>query len=284
MYCIFTNDNNVEIELLKNHSFSDMFSRRNNHEVIFRRIHSYLIKKNIIRKNIIDLGAWIGDNSIPWAKQIEGIIYAIDPSPENISFINEMCELNNIKNIITFQKAISDKNEVLYTNDNLNHCSFNNINGNTVANAYSLDNLYNTKLIDNIGYIHLDVEGLEEKVIKGSSLIIDTFRPIITFEQHLTIDNYKYLSSYLSNKNYIVYLINEILSGCNFDCRNLIAFPKEFNIDIEDIHNHLNQKILLLISEQQKQDSTFSATIYGDCFVPKQYHNIMSISLLFHDL
>ena len=65
--CIFTNDDNVEITLL-NHPFSEKFSNRNKHEILFRQINTYLIKNNIILNNIIDLGAWIGDNSIPWAK------------------------------------------------------------------------------------------------------------------------------------------------------------------------------------------------------------------------
>lgn len=277
MSCIFTNDNDVEIKLLENHTFSNIFSKRNNHEVLFRRIHSYLINKNIIKKNIIDLGAWIGDNSVPWAKQIEGIVYAIDPSPDNILFICVMCQLNNIKNVTTIQKAISDRNEILYTDESLHHCSFNNVNGRTNVNAYSLDYLHAVNLIDDIGYIHLDVEGLEEKVINGASLIIEKFRPIITFEQHLTVDNYKSLSDYLANKNYIVYLINEILPGCNHDCRNLMAFPEELNINIMDIHTHLNQKVLLLVSKPQKKHCIYSATIYGEYFGTTQYHNVIAV-------
>ena len=52
----------------------------------YKRNHknNNVIDKN---KNIIDLGAWIGDNSIPWAKNIDGIVYAIDPSKENCKYI-----------------------------------------------------------------------------------------------------------------------------------------------------------------------------------------------------
>lgn len=287
MSCIFTNDNNVEIKLLENVNFYyNKFSVRNNHEVIFRKIHSNLINKNIIKNNIIDLGAWIGDNSIPWAKQITGTVYAIDPSPNNIAFINEMSKLNNINNIKTFEKAISDKTEDLYTNDDINHCSFNNTKGKTKTNSCSLDYLYNMKLIDNIGYIHLDVEGFEKKIIMGSSLIIETFHPIITFEQHIELDDYIFLSNYLSKKNYDVYLINEVLPGCRFDCRNFIAFPEELDINIKDIHDYLNEKILLLISQSPKQQLSkhlpnqqyiYSATIYGYYFKDREYHDVHSI-------
>ena len=123
MECTFTNDDGVTI-LLIDDKISDMFKTRDNHEVIFRRINTYLIKNKIIQNNIIDLGAWIGDNSIPWAKNIDGIVYAIDPCHENCDFINKTCEVNQIKNVKTIQCAISNVNELLTTNDNLFHCSF----------------------------------------------------------------------------------------------------------------------------------------------------------------
>ena len=35
-----------------------------------------------------------------------------------------MAKANNIMNIKTIQKAIGDKNEIIGTNDDINHCSF----------------------------------------------------------------------------------------------------------------------------------------------------------------
>ena len=92
---IFTNDNNVNIKLI-NHNFSNYFVMRDNHEIMFRRINTYLIKNKLINGNIIDLGAWIGDNSIPWAMNVSHTIYAIDPSNDNINYIEDMAKANNI--------------------------------------------------------------------------------------------------------------------------------------------------------------------------------------------
>jgi FkbM family methyltransferase len=197
------------------------------------------------------LGAWIGDNSIPWAKNIDGIVYAIDPCHENCDFINKTCEINQIKNVKTIEYAISNINEVLSSNENLSHCSF--IYGNpgssgmNKVDAVSLDYLYEKTLIDNIGYIHLDVEGMEYKVINGSTNLIDECRPIISFEQHLEIDDYDIISSHLKNKDYSIFLIDEILPGCRPDCRNSFAFPNEiFNETlIENIHNYIGGNILI---------------------------------------
>ena len=247
---IFTNDDSINISLL-NHPFSDYLKVRDKHEVLFRRINTFLIKNKIIKNNIIDLGAWIGDNSIPWAKNIDGFVYAIDPSHDNCKFINETCDLNNISNVKTIQYAISNVNELLTTNDNINHCSFvygnPGLNGNVKTNAVSLDYLYETKAIENIGYIHLDVEGMEYKILQGSSTLIDNCRPIISFEQHLEIDDYGIILSYLKNKNYTIFLIDEILPGCRHDCRNSFAFPNEIYSEtlIKNIHNYIGKQILI---------------------------------------
>ena len=46
---IFTNDNNVNVKLI-NHNFSNDFIRRDKHEVMFRKINTYLIKNKLIDK------------------------------------------------------------------------------------------------------------------------------------------------------------------------------------------------------------------------------------------
>ena len=257
MSCVFTNDGGITVSLIE-HQFSQTFASRNNHEVLFRRMHTYLMDAGVIKNNIIDLGAWIGDNTIPWSKRSDAkrsgsdakrsVVYAIDPSRENCDFIQIMCDHNQIDNVKIFQTAVSDKMETLSTNDDMYHCTFaSDDQGRNKVNAITLDHLFNIGEIENIGYIHLDVEGMEYKVILGSEKIIDTYKPIITFEQHLEIDNYNLILEHLTNKNYIVYLIDEVLPGCRPDCRNSIAFPKEiFDPSIvTKIHQYIGKEILL---------------------------------------
>jgi len=247
----FVNDNNVSISI-PNHKYSQEFYRRDNHEIYFRKIHTFLIKNKIIKNNIIDLGAYIGDNSIPWSKNTDSIIYAIDPSDENCNFINILTKLNNIENIKILKTAISDKNEILTSSyNNIHHTSFvykkNKKKIKHSAKAVSLDYLYSNKEIDNIGYIHLDVEGMEFKVLKGSINIIKQFNPIISFEQHITVDNVLDLKKFLKDLKYHIFLIDEILPGCRDDCKNFIAFHNSIYTDtlIEDIHSNIGKNILL---------------------------------------
>ena len=243
--CIFSNDNNVKIKLIK-HQFSNTFKIRNNHEVLFRQINTYLINNNIIINNFIDLGAWMGDNTIPWAMNMKNnIIYAIDPSYENCNYIKSMCKLNDINNVNIIKSAISNNLETLYTKDDINHCSFV---YNTSLTDYkhkiqplTLDFLYDKFIIDNIGYIHLDVEGMEYKILQGSINLISDFNPIITFEQHLEIDDTTIIISFLKEKKYIIFLINEILPCCRLDCRNFIAFPLNIYDSNKTIIDNINQ-------------------------------------------
>ena len=86
---------------------------------------------------------------------------------------------------------------------------------------------------------------MEYKIINGSSNLIDKCRPIISFKQHLEIDDYDIIT--FKNKDYRIFLIDEILPGCRHDCRNSFAFPNEiFNENlIENIHNYIGQNILI---------------------------------------
>lgn len=249
----FSNDNGVEIKYHMNHRFANLFGSRNEHEVMFRRISTYLINNGHVDGNIVDLGAWIGDNALPWSRSINPShrIYAIDPSHENCQYIRDLATLNNIENITTIKKAISDKREVLYTNDNLTHCSFvnndgYNTNGENSAIAWPLDDLLNAGEITNVAYIHLDVEGMENRVVAGAQKLINTYKPIIAFEQHLEQDPFIELCAHISSNGYAVYIINETLPGCRPDCRNFIAFPTtKFDDKIaEAINTYLGQDVL----------------------------------------
>jgi len=221
----------VYVRLLQNEKDKKIyqnFSNRSNAEIMFRKLINYIMP-NFIDKNIIDLGAYIGDNAVPWALKTKGLIYAIDPSPENISFIKKMAIINNVNNIVTIEKAISDKTETIYYNETeTTHISCNNSNGRNSFNAVSLDSLN----LENVGFIHLDVEGFEQKVLDGAIELINKYKPIICWEQHLTQDDYKSTVIFLTSIGYNSYIINEQFPHCFPDCRNLISFPNNSNNNI----------------------------------------------------
>lgn len=252
---IFINDNNVELKLIEDTSFRNKrMITRPNHEKYFRQIHTYLFNNNLINKNLIDGGSWIGDNTIPWALNTSNIVYSIDPSIENCDYINKMCVYNNITNVKTINIALAKEECILKSKGNINMCSFvynNKPNGNKIsASATTLDILMNSNIITDIDYLHLDIEGMEYDVLLGANELINKYNPIITYEQH--IDTYDKetktkIYNYLTRKNYKIYMVNEIIEGNNKDCRNFFAFPNNFDINHINIINK-NIKNNLLIS------------------------------------
>jgi FkbM family methyltransferase len=237
----FQNDNNTEI-ILPEHPKSHTFATRDSHEVMFRRISTWLINNKFITRNIIDTGAWIGDNSVPWAKNISGTVYAIDPSKNNCIFMEQVQKLNDIQNLVIIEKALSDKEEDLATDHHIDHCAFHvGTNGITRMTATTLDILHTQGVIKDIDFIHLDVEGMELKVINGMERVIDAYHPIIAFEQHLELDDIAQIINKIKSKKYFVHMINEILPGCRPDCRNFIAFPdtEKFEEAIKQLRRHI---------------------------------------------
>jgi FkbM family methyltransferase len=235
----FENDNNIEL-LLPNTAEHCNFESRKNSEPLFRKLISVLINYNYINGgNFIDAGCWIGDNALPWSKMTNGNIYAIDPSEKNCEFAKEIASLNDINNITFITGALSDFKKDLYTSGELSHCSLSEDEiGHNVINAFSIDELYKDKIIDNISFIHLDVEGMEYSAILGSENVIDKFNPIIAFEQHMDTDPVEEIIFFLNNKNYKIFIIDETLEGCRFDCKNLLALPSQmYNSELLKILN-----------------------------------------------
>ena len=90
-----------------------------------------------------------------------------------------MCLANNINNIVLLNHAISHQNETISTNDNIDHCSFvfrnkTKLEGIHKIKAFSLDYLLDKHKIENIGYLHIDIEGMEYPALLGSTKLINT--------------------------------------------------------------------------------------------------------------
>lgn len=158
-------------------------------------------------KAILDIGAFIGQYS--WYTKFK-YAYAIEPNKERWVLLNMHLLMNDkLENSQTFNILLSDKketinfdgfhteltdqsNEFLHSGDNI-HQSF------TPVESYLLDELNLT----NIGFIKIDVEGMEEKVLRGGigTIIRNNYPPILfelwnvgyynmTQEKHDSLENF----------------------------------------------------------------------------------------------
>jgi len=212
-----------------------------------RLIISDLINKNLIdrNQNIIDAGAFLGDTSVPLSLNIEGYVYAIDPGIINMEIIQEIIDLNNIKNVKLLGYCLSDTYKKLYYNKkifDINFASFSdNINLECSVDSYSLDILYDKNMIDNISLLHIDVEGQEHNVLKGSINLIKKYNPIIIFEGHIKSDtsNVIYCCNFLKKYNYHIFMIDED-AGNPGDCRNFLCIPTDKLSDFNNKFEFMN--------------------------------------------
>ena len=167
------------------------------------------IKKDIIdhalklpfNYGIIDCGAHIGDGSIAIAHTLikkgrsDLIVYAIDPSTYKCKIIEYFASINNLTNIKVICCGLSNENtEYTYVesvSENTGSTIWKSLEKNEgIVNTesqkfYTLDYLVQQgRIKNNIGVIHLDVEGMEDKALEGGTNTIDKFKPYLSLENN----------------------------------------------------------------------------------------------------
>lgn len=222
------------------------FVKRPFHEVLFRRLIAEFYQHGVFDRNksIIDIGAWISDNAIVWAKHLDSRqakVFAIDPSAENIKFGQRLGAANAIENIEWHTSVCSDRAGVpLDFSGSLDHTSFSEVSEHSARSLVSttIDDILGPERWATVGMMHVDVEGFEENVLRGSRATIDESRPAIVFEQHLSTEDVGAILRLLAPFGYRFMMINEVLPGCEPDCRNFIALPEDVDLDrVNEIAN-----------------------------------------------
>jgi FkbM family methyltransferase len=208
----------------------------------------YILKKN---QNIIDTGAHIGDYGVPLACALRNLnsnlkVYCIEPSKKKCIFIEEMCSLNNLNNLQVINLGLSNKEEAfsvancgsggLITNGK-NTGAWQWITDFNGTKFSTLDKLYENKIIENIGFIWLDVQWMEKEVLEGGEKLIKNCKPYILME-------YWPVSKYASDNKTV---INTNIGTIN-ELKNDIQFNNVFqklNIKISDLQDSDFDDILL---------------------------------------
>lgn len=196
----------------------------------------------------MDVGCWIGDNTLVWAQMLDksAVVHAIDPSLNNISFGKELAEINSISNINWVLDVCAESSGGYLVPDAcIDHTAFSFASnpGSGALVSTTIDEIVTGSDHKEISMIHIDVEGLEAKVIRGSEKVITQCRPVILFEQHLSQDKVRSIIELLTSWDYRVFMINEVLPGCRLDCRNFIAFDARLPLpDIPSIDQSMGHE------------------------------------------
>ena len=138
-------------------------------------------------KIVIDNGAHIGEFAIYCAKLGAKKVYAFEPVTETFKILEKQIELNNLKGkVIPLKMALGDKNEIgkiifdgaCDLGANVKDMAFETSSNSEQVRVIKLDDFIKK---EKIGFIKMDVEGYEEKVLRGASRIIKRDKPILSF-------------------------------------------------------------------------------------------------------
>jgi len=136
-------------------------------------------------KVLVDVGAYLGSHTIRLAKYF-GVVIAFEPNPEAVRIFKKNLELNGIKNVMLLECALGDQEgelDLYLRGGSSTLLKGYEGKGKVKVKVRRLDDiLYNVLYHNDV--IKIDVEGYEEKVIRGALKTIKKHKPIIVIEHH----------------------------------------------------------------------------------------------------
>ena len=184
-----------------------------------------------------DLGANVGAYSLALSKEYGSNIFirAFEAQRQIYNMLCGTMALNEISNVYCYNNAISEFNGQMLQLQLPDYDTNNNFGGFEVMPPNHSDNhdmikkgseLVETITVDSfdekVDFLKIDIEGMEDRAIRGAVKTIEKYRPIIIAETFKTDSNF--ISKYFSNKSYRSFL------RPNTD---LILIPEEYNVSID---------------------------------------------------
>jgi FkbM family methyltransferase len=169
-------------------------------------------------KNIIDLGANIGTHSIIYSNYTNGTVYSFEPQKTIFDILNKNVELNNCKNIITYNFGASNINKKFYMNVNYekkdNQGAFKIDDSLDITNGLEIEcRIIDELNIKNVGYIKIDIENHEYEALLGLKNLLKKEKPYIMVEIHNSCPTKNLTFQLLIQLGYINY---HRLSHCDY--------------------------------------------------------------------
>lgn len=139
-----------------------------------------VLKSTIVSKNYIDIGAYTGDTVEEYTDYFGDSmqIYAFEPDKRNYTKMKQRFYKKNI-NCFTFNVPAWDKCEYIYFNSSSGRSASAETQSNIAKNKPTPTIAIDSLQLNNIGFVKIDAEGSDSKVIKGMSKMISVDPPCI---------------------------------------------------------------------------------------------------------
>ena len=155
---------------------------------------------------VLDVGACIGDTTVPMAIKTgeKGIVIAVEPEPNNISFLK--ANTSKFNNVWIIEKAAWNRKETVrfYIHPSImGHSIIDQFKHYIEVQADTLDNI--VKAWDRIDFAKIDVQGAELQVLEGAEEMLKKTRKIVV-ETHYHGERalYPKVSNFLKTRGFTV--------------------------------------------------------------------------------
>lgn len=151
-------------------------------------------------KDILDVGGYIGDSVLILEQLEPRHIYSFEAITENYNLIQETLRLNKIENCTPVKLALNDKCEkISYCINETMSQEYNDSMSDQyeyeIVQANTLENFCIDYPDMNIGLIKVDIEGAEQKFLKGARKIIERDRPVLLLSIYHNAADFFYIKS-----------------------------------------------------------------------------------------
>lgn len=163
------------------------------------QILDYIAGQYPIHQGIVDVGANIGNHSVFFANFLKyEYMVVFEPVPENHDIL--VRNLAPYPNVVIMYMAVGDTLGTVAVHANRQNMGASQVstdNGETVAPIVPLDLFY----LPAVSLMKIDVEGMEDKVLRGAKRIIEESRPLLLVEDW-TFGNLKMPTGYELEKSW----------------------------------------------------------------------------------
>lgn len=187
------------------------------------KIISEIIEFKCKKKNKIvfyDVGANIGTHSIALSNIFKNkiVIRAFEAQSNIYEMFNQSIKINNLNNIELYHNAVSDKNDEIIRINLPDYYKHNNFGGLELFEPFQnsdnaqmqksgiFEDVKSIKLDifnEEVDFIKIDVEGMENLVLKGSKNLIANHRPFLFME--LLKSKLEDVTEFFKDKDYNIY-------------------------------------------------------------------------------
>jgi FkbM family methyltransferase len=229
---------------------------------------------------IFEIGACEGEDSIRYSRLFKNSkIYAFEPLPQNVGIIERNISKYNVKNVRVFNKALSSNNgtaefyvstgrpegvpesdwdygnkssSLLQPDKHGEMAPFIEFKTKVIVDTITLKSFCNSNNINQIDYVHMDVQGAELMVLQGAGDFIN-FIKVIWLEVskiHLYKDQplVDEINKFMIDNNFV------LAKDCIEDVQgDQLYISKVFYSDYENIIKKLNQKHNSLLTKILKK-------------------------------